>query len=181
MKTPLRGLRAAGCLSILLCCMACARPAQVEPEPPQTAPTHADVDAPDRPQQLLYVPVHSQLEHKRSGAEVDLQVTLVVRNTDERSPIRIDSVRSHAASGSLLDEHLAHPLILPPMAMRQIVSSDGDEAANLASYLVGWSSAEPVRAPIVEALMVSSQWARGLSFRSVGHPVEPPQQFVNPE
>ncbi len=176
-----RPLRAAGGLAILLCGMACARPAQVEAEASDTPITHAELGAPDRPQQLLYVPVHSHIERKHTRAAVDLQVTLIVRNTDERNAIRIDSVRSHAASGHLLDEHLSRPLILAPMAVRQIVSSEGDEAGNLASFIVGWSSGEPVRAPIVEALMVSSQGARGLSFRSVGHALDPPQQFVDSE
>ncbi len=166
---------------MLVCCMACARPAQVEPEPAPAPLPQADFEPSGRPQQLLYVPVHSQLDRKHTRTAVDLQITLVVRNTDEQNAIRVESVRSHAASGRRLEEHLDRTLVLPPMAIRQIVSSEGDEAGSLASFLVGWSSAEPVRAPIVEALMVSSQGARGLSFRSVGHTLAQPEHFGNPE
>jgi hypothetical protein len=121
----------------------------------------------------VYVPVHTQVERSGTRVPASLQITLVVRNTDERESIRVASARSFDASGQAIGEYIGGSVEVAPMAVHAIsVPAREAEETPVASFLVEWFSEQPVREPMVEALMVSSHSARGLSLRSVGHTLE---------
>lgn len=158
-------------------------PGPVDPDPiPQIRPPHdeaasgwaQDDSAPPHPYgQRVYVPIYRHLKRQGTSIPVDLLVTLAVRNTDEHNPIRIESARSFDASGASLVTHIQQPIEVPPMAVHTIIATSLDIAGgSAASFLVDWSAEVPVREPLVEALMVSSHAARGISFRSVGQVLE---------
>jgi len=65
--------------------------------------------------QRLYVPVYSSI-HAMEDRQLDLAVTVSIRNTDAGRPIRVEAVRYFANEGQQRGERFAEPQVLGPMA-----------------------------------------------------------------
>ncbi|MDP3425772.1 MAG: DUF3124 domain-containing protein, partial [Humidesulfovibrio sp.] len=62
--------------------------------------------------QTLYVPCSSHTYHGPKTRQVDLTVTLVVRNADTRTSITLNSVDYYGTNGKLLRRYLARPTVI---------------------------------------------------------------------
>ena len=116
--------------------------------------------------QRLYVPVYSSI-HAMEDRQLDLAVTVSIRNTDAGRPIRIEAVRYFGNEGQQRGERFAEAQVLGPMATAEVVipqsKLSGDTGANL---IVEWRSDAPVTPPVVEAVMVGIRGTQGLAFSS---------------
>lgn len=182
-RRPLYGVGAPLGAALLVMSAGCSQPPPVSTDVELPPPSLAAADAGTfgEPVRQVYLPVHALVKRRDRHSDVALSINLIVRNTDEQNAIRIDSVRSYAASGRLVREHLGGPIVVPKMAVHQIVTAEQvNEVDAAASFLVEWTAGAPVHEPVVEALMVGSYASRGLSFRSVGRALGPRDSSVNP-
>lgn len=168
-------------LALLLAGTACAAPEEPAGSTPQAArrPTAPPADSTGAPLdsaavwQVVYVPVYSHIYYGDHRLPIDLTVTLSVRNTDARRPIRLSSVRYYDTAGSLVETYVEQPVRLGPLATAEYVVVGTDaRGGSGASFLVEWAAGEPVREPVVEAVMISTAGTQGLSFVSAGRVVE---------
>jgi hypothetical protein len=117
--------------------------------------------------QLLYVPVYSEVPFGDKMLRVDLTVTLSVRNTDGKSPIRVTRVDYYSSSGSLVHAYLKQPAVLGTLSSVEHIVKETDRTGGIsASFLVEWESEAAVSPPLVEALMVSNSYNRALAFNT---------------
>ncbi len=120
----------------------------------------------DRSVELIYVPAYTHALDQ--GGRVLLTTTLMVHNVSSRR-ITIHSVRYYDAAGALVESQIDEPRELRALETLELHqeprSSIGGAGAN---FLVGWTSAVPGPAPLVEALMVGHQGAGRLTFTSRG-------------
>ena len=122
--------------------------------------------------QSIYLPVYSSIAHL-SRHEIDLTVTLSMRNIDGAAPIQLNSANYFDSNGSLIKDLLGSKRMLAPFGSTEVVIKwnefRGDVGANL---VVEWSSATPVTPPLIEAVMVGFRGTQAFAFTSRGILIE---------
>lgn len=121
--------------------------------------------------QTIYVPVYSHIYHF-GGREMLLEATLSIRNTDPEQSIIIKSVRYYDTAGSMVREYLEAPAVLNPMASTDFLVERRDkQGGSGANFLIDWVAEVEVNEPVMEAVMVSTEGNRAISFVRRGHPI----------
>lgn len=119
--------------------------------------------------QTIYVPAYSAVYFNTGGRTIELDVTLSIHNTDLEHPIVLTSVRYYDTNGQFVTEYLEQPLSLGPLAATDFfVDAQAQRGGIGTNFIVEWVAEEPVLEPIVEALMLSTASAQGISFSSPG-------------
>ncbi len=125
-------------------------------------------------EQVVYVPAYSHIYHQDGSRDFNLTATLSIRNTDPEYPITITEVRYYDSGGGLVRTYLAQPLELGPLASIPYVVEERDKAGGVgANFIVKWQTATRVSSPIIEAVMISTASAQGISFTTRGQVVRP--------
>jgi hypothetical protein len=125
-------------------------------------------------EQMIYVPVYSEVTYGDRGARLALAATLSVRNLDRNQAIRVTRIDYFNSSGKLVRHLLSEDgQDIGPMAAAEFVLKESDKTGGIsASFLVEWVSATTVQAPLVEAVMVNSEYNKGLAFVERGKILE---------
>ena len=122
--------------------------------------------------QTLYVPVYSEIPHGER-ATLELTVTLSIRNIDRQVAMTVRTVDYYNAKGDLVRSYAREPQALPPLAAVEFVIKASDRSGGIsAGFLVAWESASLCVPPVVEAVMISTASAQGISFLSQARVVE---------
>ena len=123
--------------------------------------------------QTIFVPAYSEINYASGGRSLDLAVTLSVHNADFTHPIIITSVRYYDTNGQLLKEYLDQPHRLGPMASADFFVEPSEQTGGVGTnFIVEWVAEQPVYEPVVEALMLNTSGAQGLSFSSPGRVIK---------
>jgi hypothetical protein len=122
----------------------------------------------------LYVPVYSSiylgLDIHRN--QVDLAVTVSVRNVSVQHPLVLQSVRYYDSSGKAVRSYLDRPSQLAPLATVEFVIQRADTAGGPgANFLIEWTGPAGMDPPLAEAVMVGHSGNAGISFTSAGRTV----------
>jgi hypothetical protein len=121
----------------------------------------------------VYVPVYSHIYYRDEHRFVNLAITLSVRNTDADQSIAVRSVRYYDTAGKLVRTYVSEPARLGPMATREFIVEEEDSSGGSgANFVVDWSAAQAVSEPVVEAVMIGTSGAQGISFTSEGRTLE---------
>ena len=137
---------------------------------PSTGFTPAvDVQGPWAVDSEIYVPVYSSIYVGGGAVHSNLATTLSVRNTSRTSPIIVHYVHYFDTNGELVTENLNEPHSLGPMATVDFFVDAADlRGGTGANFVVRWTADQDVSEPIVEAVMIGSVGAKGISFISRG-------------
>lgn len=120
--------------------------------------------------QTIYVPVYSYIYHYNSQNHVvNLSATLSIRNTDLTNTLILKAVRYYDTRGQLVREYISKPAALKPLAATDFFIETDDISGGLgASFIVEWVAEKAVSEPAIEAVMISTASAQGISFVSSG-------------
>ncbi|MBO6575209.1 MAG: DUF3124 domain-containing protein [Rhodothermales bacterium] len=122
--------------------------------------------------ELMYVPAYSHIFHRNASRQIDLAVTLSVRNSDPEYSITVNHIGYYDDNGALVRDYATEPIVLGPLSSRAFVVDESDRTAGVgANFLVEWRAEDSVSAPVVEAVMISTASAQGITFVSRGFPV----------
>lgn len=108
--------------------------------------------------QTVYVPVYSHVLHgNRDGRgkpqEWLLSAMLSIRNTDPAQSMTVTRAGYYDTHGRLIRETIGQALVLPPMGSAEIFVENRDASGGSgANFLVEWTSASPINAPILETV-----------------------------
>lgn len=117
--------------------------------------------------QTLYVPIYSHIYFKSQERTIDLAATVSIRNTDRTRPLILSTIDYIDNNGQLVRRYLDRPRRLAPLASTSVLIEESDAAGGLgANFIVEWHAAQPINAPIVESIMISTRSALGISFMS---------------
>ncbi|MBW4426237.1 MAG: DUF3124 domain-containing protein [Nostoc desertorum CM1-VF14] len=123
--------------------------------------------------QTIYVPVYSHIYHHNKQEIFELAVTLSVRNTDMTNPIVITSVRYYNSEGKLIKQYLERPIQLDALASTDFFINRNDTSGGLgANFIVEWVAQTEISEPIVEAVMIGTDFQQGISFISPGRAIK---------
>ena len=116
-----------------------------------------------------YVPVYMQLPVGAGAINVNLSVTLSVRNTSPDSVIAIRNVNFYDTNGALLQPFLLSPIgIRPYGTVNFFVSVLDQRGGSGGNFIVEWEGAASASEPVVEAIMLGDVGGRAYSFISRG-------------
>ena len=171
--------------ALALLAAGCAEPGPPPAAPQATGPAAADAGGalPDAPGlggaggvgQTVYVPVYSHIYSQDGEREVDLAVTLSVRNTDPERSVSVFAIRYHDSAGRLVRTYEGGRLA--PLASRAYVVDEDDRTGGVgANFVVQWRAEGAVSPPVVEAVMISTASSQGISFVSRGRVVRPVEE-----
>jgi hypothetical protein len=133
---------------------------------------HAQVPVPVR-QQLLYVPIYSEIPFGDQGRTLNLAATISVRNTDRTHSLTLKKVDYYNSKGGLVRVYLSEPCTLKPMASAEFFIKEADRKGGISSsILVDWNSEAAISPPLVEAVMISTASSQGISFSSAARVLE---------
>lgn len=147
----------------------------VATDAPQAAPTLSTVDIADLQivsGQTVFVPAYPEIFYDDSTRTIALTTTLAIHNTDPDHEIVIRSVRYYDTDGALVREFIESPVSLNPLATTGFVVPADDSVGGWgANFLIEWGAESPVYEPVIEAIMINTSGALGLSFVSEGRVV----------
>ena len=125
--------------------------------------------------QSVYVPVYSHIYYgdRDKPKPFDLTVTLSIRNTDPKQEIVIFSVDYFDSEGNLLKHYLEKSKHLKNLGtIRYVIKKRDKTGGSGAKFIVRWKSKELVNAPLIEAIMISTESSQGISFISRGQAIQ---------
>ncbi len=122
--------------------------------------------------QNIYVPAYSHIYIGNHEMPFLLTITLSIRNTDTKNPIKITVVDYYQTQGKRLEKYLENPLILNPLgSLRYIIPEKDKTGGSGANFIVEWKSDKYVNPPIVETIMIGTHGQQGISFTSRGQEI----------
>jgi uncharacterized membrane protein YeiB len=122
--------------------------------------------------QTVYVSAYPHVFMGPKGNVFDLSVTLLIRNTDLKSPISVTAVNYYDTKGKLTKKHLSSPLTINPMASAHILITEKDTSGGIGSnFIVRWKADREVNLPVIEAVMIGGKSGQGISFVSEGREI----------
>ncbi len=137
-------------------------------------PSKADQEPGLSQGQIIYVPAYSHIYTGDREKPFLLTVTLSIRNIDPKSPIRISVVDYYETQGKLLKRFIDQHVTLNTLeSLRYIISEKDRSGGSGANFMVEWKSEVPVNPPIVETIMIGTQFGQGISFASRGRVIKP--------
>jgi len=123
--------------------------------------------------QTIYVPVYSQIYHHNRQEIFELAATLSIRNTDLTKPIVITSARYYDSDGKLVKQYLERPIQLNALASTDFFINRNDKSGGLgANFIVEWVAQTEISEPVVEAVMIGTDFQQGISFISPGRVIK---------
>jgi hypothetical protein len=118
----------------------------------------------------LYVPAYSTIN--AAGSEIELTVTLSIRNASAADSLLIERVNYLDTSGALVRQYFEEPRTLAPLSTEEVIIPDRDlRGGSGAKFLIDWAGPAASLGPVVEAVMIGSRGTQGFSFISPGRPV----------
>lgn len=154
-----------------------ARPAAPTRALPADSAEQVDLDAPgldgdEGVGQTVYVPAYSHIYSQDIDREIDLAATLSIRNTDPEHSITVGTILYHESDGRLVRTYPG--ATLAPLASFATVVDETDRTGGVgANFIVRWQADARVSPPIVEAVMISTANAQGISFVTTGRVIRP--------
>lgn len=122
--------------------------------------------------QTIYVPAYSHIYSGNREQPFLLTVTLSIRNVDPRNAITINVVDYHETQGRRLKHCIEKPITLEPLeSFRYIIPEKDTSGGSGANFMVEWQAASPTNPPIVETIMIGTQFQQGISFTSRGRAI----------
>ncbi len=119
--------------------------------------------------QTVYVPAYAHIYHGSQKKPFYLTITLSVRNTDPRGSLTVTVIDYYDTKGKLLTRHLDEPVVIGPLGTLEVVVEEkGDDGGSGDNFLVRWRAGQPINPPLVEAVMIGTASAQGISFTSRG-------------
>ncbi|UZE96235.1 DUF3124 domain-containing protein [Alkalimarinus alittae] len=122
--------------------------------------------------QTVYVPSYTEL-YMSSGFKVKGFSTVTIHNTDPHHSIKVNAVTSYDTHGKLTKQYLEEPLVLASFASKNyFVRYEKGFDGSGANFIVRWTAAQPVVAPLIESRMLATSGTQGYSLSSQGRVVE---------
>ncbi len=123
-------------------------------------------------QELMYVPIYSDIYVDAQNPNCLLSATLSIRNTSYEDSIFISRIEYFNTSGELVKNYIENPISIPPMAtVNYVVERDDDTGGHGANFIVALSAKNNAAKPIIQAVMIGQYSNKGISFVTDGYSI----------
>lgn len=122
---------------------------------------------------LVYVPIYSDIYLDKANQTSLLSATLSIRNTSPTDSLFVTVIDYYNTEGHLVRNYIKHPIVLSPMASINYVIEKEDVAGGSgANFIVQVSSDNPNIKPLIQAVMIGLVGNKGFAFTTEGHSIE---------
>lgn len=123
--------------------------------------------------QTIYVPIYSHIYHQDRQEDFNLAASLSIRNTDQTNPLIITSVSYYGSDGKLVKQYLPRPIQLNALASTDFFVKKSDTSGGFgANFIVKWVAQTEISEPVVEAVIIGTDFHQGISFISPGRVIK---------
>jgi hypothetical protein len=128
--------------------------------------------------QTLYLPVYSYIWHgdrvvnKRYPLKTPVSVLVSIRNTNLKTPIRLNSARYFDTGGKLLKQLVALPVMIEPLGTHELfIEKQETQGGSGANLIIQWEAETAVNPPIVEAVHAEIKGHSTFTFVTKAQPI----------
>ncbi|MEM1326239.1 MAG: DUF3124 domain-containing protein [Bacteroidota bacterium] len=124
-------------------------------------------------QDVVYVPIYSDIYANETDQKVLLSATLSVRNTSEVDSLFISRIDYFDTGGNIVRSYVGNLISLPPMAtINYVIEKDDDTGGPGANFIVELSAEHENVRPLIQAVMVSHVGNKSFAFSTDGYSVK---------
>lgn len=116
-------------------------------------------------QDILYVPIYSDIYMDISNQNTLLAATLSIRNTSYHDSLFISKIDYFNTQGELVRNYIKNPISIPPMGtVNYVVEKEDDSGGPGANFIVVMNARNASIKPVVQAIMIGQNGNKGFSF-----------------
>ena len=124
-------------------------------------------------QDIIYVPIYSDIYVDQENQKALLAATLSVRNTSYTDSLFISKIEYFNTGGELVRSYIENPISIPPMAtINYVVEKDDDTGGSGANFIIKLSSKDKDIKPLIQAIMIGQFGNKGFSFSTDGYSIK---------
>lgn len=124
-------------------------------------------------QDIIYVPIYSDIYINQQNQKSLLAATLSIRNTSYTDSLFISKIDYFNTGGKLVRSYIENPISLTPMAtINYVIEKDDDTGGSGANFIIELSSKSKNVNPIIQAVMVGESGNKGFSFVTDGYSIK---------
>ena len=121
-------------------------------------------------QDLVYVPIYSDIYVDSQNPNSLLSATLSIRNTSFEDSLFLSKIDYYDTDGLLVTTFIDKQISLPPMAtLNYVIEKDDDTGGPGANFIVALSGRNENLRPLIQAIMIGHDGNIGFSFSTNGH------------
>jgi hypothetical protein len=112
-----------------------------------------------------YLPVYSHVYHFDNNRPFYLTITVSIRNTSEEDMLYLLRADYYNTDGDFVKKYLKQPIYVKPLeTIEYVISETNKEGGSGANFIFEWASINEKNAPLIEAVMISTNGQQGISF-----------------
>lgn len=120
-------------------------------------------------QEMVYVPIYSDIYYIDSKHTFSLTATLSIRNTSFKDSVFVFSIDYYNSGGHKVRRYNESPLLLKPMESIEFVVENSDNTGGVgANFVVEWGAKSGAQKPFFQGIMIGTTGQQGISFTTEG-------------
>ena len=124
-------------------------------------------------QEIIYVPIYSDIYADQQNQSVLLAATLSIRNTSYKDSLFISKIDYFDTEGNMVRQYIDNVISIPPMAtVNYVVDKNDDTGGPGANFIVELNAKTTNVEPIIQAVMIGQTGNKGFSFTTEGYTVK---------
>ena len=124
-------------------------------------------------QDVIYVPIYSDIYVDQQNQNTLLAATLSIRNTSYEDSLFVSKIDYFNTAGELVRSYLEKSISLPPMAtINYVIEKEDDIGGSGANFIVTISSKNKETRPLIQAIMVGESGNKGFAFATDGYSIK---------
>lgn len=121
---------------------------------------------------VIYVPIYSDIYIDNVNQNSLLSATLSIRNTSFKDSLFISNIDYYNTHGDLVRSYIEQPIVLSSMAtINYVIERDDATGGQGANFIVKLNSDNPQIRPLIQAIMIGENGNKGFSFSTDGYSI----------
>lgn len=124
-------------------------------------------------QDIIYVPIYSDIYIDEQNPKNLLAATLSIRNTSYDDSLFISKIQYFNTHGDLVRNFIEKPISLPPMAtVNHVIEKEDDTGGSGANFIVALNAKSSNVKPLIQAIMIGQYSNKGFAFSTDGYSIK---------
>ena len=120
-------------------------------------------------QEMVYIPIYSDIYYVDSKHTFSLTATLSIRNTSFKDSIYVFSIDYYNSGGQKVRRYNESTLLIKPMESVEFVVENKDDTGGVgANFVVEWGAKLGAQKPFFQGIMIGTTGQQGISFTTQG-------------
>lgn len=121
---------------------------------------------------IIYVPIYSDIYINRANQKSLLSATLSIRNTSPTDSLFVSKIDYFNTEGNLVKSFINQPIGLAPMAtVNYVIEKEDTSGGSGANFIVILNSDKEVK-PLIQAIMIGEMGNKSFAFSTDGYSIE---------